>query len=418
MTLTDDPAVARAADLLVLPGSRATTDDLAWLRGRRLDVAITERHADGRPVLGICGGYQMLAETIQDQVESTAGRVPGLGVLPVAVRFGAEKVTRQASHAWRGHQVHGYEIHHGICARTGQAKPFLDGWQLGSTYGTMLHGSLENDDFRLALLAEVASATESGWLPDPDAVGYAAAREQMINTLADAIEEHADLDRLVELAAGGPFEARTSASVAVERQAGVQSRSECLEAAPATRRRPLLIVHTGDGKGKSTAAFGMGLRAWAQGQSIGVHQFIKAGKWPTGERLAYQALAGVHARTGQGGPIEWRNWGAGRTDTRAGRDLDHAGLAREGWLVVREQLAAQTHDLTILDEFAHVLAKGWIDVDEVLAALTSRPGIQQVVITGRGAPPELIAAADLVSEVRKVKHPYDRGMRAQPGIEW
>lgn len=383
--VTDDPQQASAADLLILPGSRSTIDDLTWLREHGLAEVVTQRHASGRPVLGICGGYQMLAETIDDPVESQQGRVPGLGVLPVEVRFDEAKTTAQTTQHWRGHQVDGYEIHHGSCRPTGAAEPFLDGWQRGASYGTMLHGSLENDDFRLAFLTEIAAQAGSNWRPTPGAMGYGAAREQMINILADAVDEHLDLDRLVELAAPvAPPE-------------------------PHPRQRPLVIVHTGDGKGKSTAAFGMGLRGWAQGWSIGVFQFIKGATWPIGERAAYQRL---------GGQIEWVSLGQGRTGTRAGAAVDNAELAREGWQQVRQRLAEQTHDLLILDEFCHVLAKGWVDTQEVIEALTNRPGCQHVVITGRNAPAELLAIADLVSEVQKVKHPFDQGFKGQPGVEW
>ena len=401
--VTDDPLQAASADLLVLPGSRSTVDDLAWLRIRGLAAVVAERHAAGRPVLGICGGYQMLAETIDDPIESRTGRIEGLGLLPVEVRFAAEKTTAQTTLSWQGHTVAGYEIHHGVCSPTGPAEGFLDGWQRGATFGTMLHGSLENDGFRVAFLQQVAGLAGSPWAPDAQAIGYGAAREEMIDTLADAVEEHLNLDRIIELAGHVPA-GRVRATEPVV--AGGQ------------RIAPRLIVHTGDGKGKSTAAFGMGLRGWSQGWSVGVFQFVKAATWPVGERLAYQALATQHARTGQGGPIEWVNLGAGRTTTRAGASADHAALAREGWQLVRERLAEQAHDLYILDELCHVLAEGWLDLDEVIETLTRRPGHQHIVITGRGAPARLLAVADLVSDVHKVKHPYDQGVKGQPGIEW
>ena len=427
VTVTADPYEAAAVDLLILPGSRSTVDDLAWLREHGLDEAIAARRAAGRPVLGICGGYQMLAQVIDDQVETRKGRVPGLGLLPVEVSFADEKITAQTTYSWGVHEVHGYEIHHGVCTRVGQAEPFLDGWQVGSTFGTMLHGSLENDDFRNAFLTEVARLAGVGWRPDPDPVGYAAAREQMIETLADAVEEKVDLDRMLELAGlAGPHGAARRAqprpSRASEPEAVDLGEYSEVEAEPLTARalrlRPRLIVNTGDGKGKSTAAFGVGLRAWSQGWSIGVFQFIKTCGWPTGERLAFQALDDVHQRTGQGGRVEWLNFGEGRTATRAGAKADQRALAERGWQQVRERLLAETHDLLILDEFCHVLAKGWLDADEVVDTLLNRPGHQHVVITGRHAPDRLIAAADLVTDMRKIKHPFDAGEKGQAGIEW
>lgn len=184
------------------------------------------------------------------------------------------------------------------------------------------------------------------------------------------------------------------------------------------RHRPRLIVHTGDGKGKSTAAFGLGLRGWARGWSVGVFQFIKSGKWHTGEQTAYEQLARAHEQTGVGGPVEWQCLGPGWTWLRATAGTDQESMARAGWEYVRRQMAEQTHRLYILDEFNHVLSKGWLDVDEVVATLLARPGCQHVVVTGRHAPQQLIDAADLVTSMTKVKHPFDKGERGQAGIEW
>lgn len=173
------------------------------------------------------------------------------------------------------------------------------------------------------------------------------------------------------------------------------------------RDHPLLIVNTGEGKGKSTAAFGVMMRGWARGWHVGVYQFMKSGKWQVGERKAALALGG----------ITWEAMGDGWTWTS--RDLEQtAELAREGWEEVRRQIADERYQLLILDEFTYPLAFGWIPVDEVVATLSARPGFQHVVITGRDAPEELIAIADLVTEMRKVKHPYDAGIKAQKGIEW
>lgn len=150
-------------------------------------------------MLGICGGYEMLAEQLDDGVESRSGLVPGLGLLPVRVLFDDDKTVRVATHDHRGTAVTGYEIHHGRCRIDG-GEPFLDGVRSANTWGTMLHGCLENDDFRRALLSEVAALTGSGWSPDERADGYAQRRERMIETLADAMTEHLDVDALLALA--------------------------------------------------------------------------------------------------------------------------------------------------------------------------------------------------------------------------
>lgn len=196
--VTTDPRVVLGADLAVLPGSRSTLSDLAWLRAEGLADAIEQRAEQGLPVLGICGGFQMLGHAIRDGVE--AGETgDGLGLLPVDTQFHDEKVLARTSSTWRGYPVEGYEIHHGICAPRPEAEPFLDGVHEGACWGTMMHGSLESDEFRRAFLGEVAARTGSPWAPDPTAPGMAGRREQMIDTLADACEAHLDIDALLRV---------------------------------------------------------------------------------------------------------------------------------------------------------------------------------------------------------------------------
>jgi adenosylcobyric acid synthase len=182
-------------DVVVLPGSKATVDDLRWLRATGLDRAV---RAGGARVLGICGGYQMLGRRIVDDVESGAGAVPGLGWLDVETTFEAGKVTARRHGTALGVAVHGYEIHHGR-VRRGAAAPWLllDGEPEGATdggrvQGTSLHGLFESDAFRAAYLG----------VRDP--VPFAAAREAQLDAVADLLESHLDLpavERLVEGAA-------------------------------------------------------------------------------------------------------------------------------------------------------------------------------------------------------------------------
>lgn len=181
------------------------------------------------------------------------------------------------------------------------------------------------------------------------------------------------------------------------------------------RNRPLLVVHTGEMKGKSTAAFGLALRAWNQGWPIGVFQFVKSAKWKVGEETALRTLGA----SDEGGTVTWHKMGEGWSWTRkAGTDDDHAANALEGWEQVKRDLAAETYRFYVLDEFTYPMKWGWVDVDEVVETLTSRPGHQYVVITGRNADQRLLDAADLVTEMTKVKHPMDTGQKGQKGIEW
>jgi len=185
------------------------------------------------------------------------------------------------------------------------------------------------------------------------------------------------------------------------------------------RTRSLVVVHTGPGKGKSTAAFGLALRAWNRGWPIGVFQFVKSAKWRIGEETALRALDGVHRESGVGAPVTWHKMGEGWSwIQRPGTEQDHAADAREGWAQIKRDLAAETYGLYVLDEFTYPMKWGWIDVADVIEALRARPGRQHVVITGRDAAPALIEFADLVTEMGKVKHPMDQGQKGQKGIEW
>ena len=173
------------------------------------------------------------------------------------------------------------------------------------------------------------------------------------------------------------------------------------------RDRPLLMVVTGEGKGKSTSAFGMLMRAWARNYRCGVFQFVKSGKWKVGEAKAAAALGG----------IDWEKMGDGWS--WLSRDLEESeALAREGWEEVKRAIAQERYEFLLLDEITYPIKWGWIDLGELVETIRTRPGFQHVVITGRDAAPELIEAADLVSEVVKVKHPMEQGIRAQQGIEW
>ena len=169
----------------------------------------------------------------------------------------------------------------------------------------------------------------------------------------------------------------------------------------------LLMVHTGEGKGKSTAGFGLALRMLGAGGRVGVVQFIK-GAWETGERAALGVF---------GERVRWHSMGEGftwETQDRA-RDVAAAGRA---WDMARDMLADATLHLVLLDEMNIALRYDYLDLAEVLAGLAARRAGQHVVITGRNAKPELIAAADLVTEMGAVKHHFAAGVKAQKGIEF
>ena len=197
------------ADLVVLPGTRATVPDLAWLRERGIDAAIGRHAAAGRPVLGICGGFQMLGTLIDDLVESKAGTVPGLGLLPVRTRFAAEKVlARPSAVLGDGTTVAGYEIHHGTVVREAGTPFFADeGCRSGAVAGTLWHGLLENDAFRRAYLTDAARRCGRRFQVAPD-TSFGEIRQARLDRLGDLVAENIDTDLVLELLAAGGGRAR------------------------------------------------------------------------------------------------------------------------------------------------------------------------------------------------------------------
>ena len=183
------------------------------------------------------------------------------------------------------------------------------------------------------------------------------------------------------------------------------------EVASKTVEKGLLMVHTGKGKGKSTAAFGLALRMLGRGRGVGVVQFIK-GAWSTGEREALDALA----RTGIA-PLRWYSMGEGFTWETQDKARDIAA-ATAAWDKVRDLLADETLGLIVLDELNIALRYDYLPLDEVISELGSRRDGLHVVVTGRNAKPELIEAADLVTEMALVKHHFEAGVKAQEGIEF
>lgn len=167
-----------------------------------------------------------------------------------------------------------------------------------------------------------------------------------------------------------------------------------------------LLVNTGPGKGKSSAAFGVMGRAWARGWKVGVVQFVKSDKWQVGERKLAAHLG-----------IDWHTLGDGFT--WESEDLDATETrGRHAWQVASQMIASGDYDMVILDEMTYIVKYGWVPVADVVAVLASRPQRTNVIVTGRNAPAEVVALADTVTEMVKVKHAFDQDIRARKGIEY
>ena len=177
-------------------------------------------------------------------------------------------------------------------------------------------------------------------------------------------------------------------------------------AMPVKKRKALVIVYTGNGKGKTTAALGMLLRAWGRGMKVCMLSFIKTETSNYGEERAAKKLG-----------IELIPMGGGFTWLSKDLERDKA-LAQKCWDLCKQKIASREYDLIALDEITYPITYGWLDVDEVIETLRSRPAGLHVVITGRDAHEKLIEFADLVTEMREVKHPFSLGIKAQPGVDF
>jgi cob(I)alamin adenosyltransferase len=172
------------------------------------------------------------------------------------------------------------------------------------------------------------------------------------------------------------------------------------------REPSLVLVNTGDGKGKSTAAFGTAMRAVARGWKVVVIQFLKSGEWSVGEEKIARQIG-----------IEW--WALGDGFTWDSEDMDESqAVAREAWASAREKIESGQYHLVVLDEVTYPINWGWIDVEEVVSSIQNRPEKVNVILTGRDAPDRLIEIADTVTEMTKIKHAFDRGVMARRGIDY
>ncbi len=195
-----------------------------------------------------------------------------------------------------------------------------------------------------------------------------------------------------------PWEAEEVPKAGVSKAQGMDKRD--------SERKGMVIVNTGNGKGKTSAAIGVLFRAWGRGMRVIMLQFIKHSTANFGEHRAARKI-GVEIKP-MGDGFTWRS-----------KDIEVSkGLAVKLWTVCKEKMVSGEYDIVILDEFTYTLHYGWIPIEEALEALRNRPGKLHVIITGRHAPQELIDYADLVTEMREIKHPYKKGIKAQPGIEF
>ncbi|HEX2912366.1 MAG TPA: cob(I)yrinic acid a,c-diamide adenosyltransferase [Chloroflexia bacterium] len=222
-------------------------------------------------------------------------------------------------------------------------------------------------------------------------------------------DDRAELEELQKMEAAGPQPGETREQFAArlhEAQVALHKKNQAKRKERKSQAKGLVVVNTGNGKGKTTAALGVLFRAWGRGMRVCMLQFIKSTTSNYGENRAAKRLG-----------IEIIPMGDGFTWLSEDIEKDKA-TARECWKLCKEKIFSGDYDIVILDEMTYALSYGWLDVNEVIETLKQRPADQHIIITGRNALPELVEYADLVTEMTEIKHPYKQGIKAQKGLEF
>ena len=372
-----------APDLILLPGTKNTVDDLLWLRQCGLETALLKLAAKGTPVLGVCGGYQMLGQTLDDPTGSESGRpqtLRGLGLLPTRTVFSEQKRRVQvkatvAAAPFAGAELEGYEIHTGVTEAEGE--PFAhypdggrEGCVQGNVFGTYLHGLFDTGTLTEAL---------AGWLcrrkgidpSDAALIPMEEYRRQQFDILADGVRGALDMD-------------------AVYAAMGME--------------QGLLHLYWGDGKGKTTAAMGLALRALGSGKRVVIVQFLKGGNSGEIPLLAQLGAEIYRGKAGQKFVFQMTP-----EEKAATRELQNQNLAAA---------IAQPADLLILDEAGSAEELDMVDIDLLKKAVLERPAGCECVLTAHTPPQWMLDAADYSTEMKCHRHPYQKGIKARKGIEY
>ncbi len=379
-------------DLVVLPGSKSTVDDARWLAASGIGACVRALSGAGTPVLGICGGYQLLGDELSDpHGREGAGTARGLGLIPASTVFKEEKRLAQselritgaqgAFSVWNGMTARGYEIHDGettvSCVPAGTIDGKPEGAACGNVFGTYLHGLFDEPGVALALARSLARMRG---LPE-SVVGAAGA-------VSAADHRAREFDRLADVRARGA-------------RHGV-----CL---PHYRGGRMIHVYHGDGKGKTTAAMGLALRMLAAGRRVVVVQFLKDGE--SGEARLLAEHFGVPVFAGKAS--DKFTWSMTSEELAATRELHDGNLAS-----ALAELEGAQEGLLVLDEALDALSKGLVDEALVDRALDMSARGVEVALTGRAPSRKIVEKADYITEMRCEKHPYEQGICAREGVEY
>ena len=390
-------------DLILLPGSKNTMGDMEWLIESGLEGAI-KRAARHTRVIGICGGFQLMGKELKDpEGVEHGGEMRGLGLLDISTTFQGDK-TRTRIHGeilpdrnlygLDKLDLEGYEIHMGTTENLGDACPMIrledgrtDAYMTpdGRIWGSYLHGIFDNEELVFGLVHDLMK--EKGIDPGADQLSLAEYKEIQYDKLADLIRNNVDMKAVYDILFG-------------------PEKLGCGGKPDDKSGRGLVHLYCGNGKGKTTASIGLTIRAAGSGKRVLFHQFLKDNS--SSERNIIDNLKNVTVI--QGVPL------AKFTFQMTAQELDDILEANNRRLVELFEKAAD-YDVLVMDETLYAIDRGLLSEEKVIECLEKKPYSLEVVMSGRNPSRNMIAHADYVSEITKIKHPWDQGISARKGIE-
>ena len=411
-------------DLILLPGTKNTMADMEWLIESGLESKIIRASKDTR-IIGICGGFQILGKELHDpeHVEH-GGDMRGLGLLDTSTVFqGGKTRTRihgcireeQNLYGLENRQLEGYEIHMGATTNLGGAVPMIeledgrtDAYMTpdGRIWGSYLHGIFDNEDLVFGLVHDIMR--EKGINPGENHLSVAEYKEIQYNKLADLIRNNLDMDQIYHILFDGEKPQKDfEKEVTGETAAGAdEAATGCGGLKDDTSGKGCVHIYCGDGKGKTTCVMGLCVRAAGAGKKVLLHQFLKDNT--SSERTIIDKLPGVTVMPGA--KMDKFTFQMNEEELQALRESNDANL-------VRLCDMAKDYDMLILDESVYAMDMGLLSEDKLIEWLEKKPEHLEVVMSGRNPSDRLKEHADYISEIKKIKHPFDQGLSSRIGIE-
>ena len=408
-------------DLILLPGTKNTMGDMEWLIESGLEGAII-RAARTTRVIGICGGFQLLGKEMHDPdgVEH-GGDMRGLGLLDTKTIFKEAKTrTRIHGHISKEHNIYnldnlsveGYEIHMGTTENLGEAIPMItledgrtDAYMTkdGRVWGSYLHGIFDNEDLVFALVQDIMK--EKGINPAENHLSIAEYKEIQYNKLADLIRNSLDMDAVYKAVFGDNFENEKEGA-----EKGSESKAEekirCGGMKDDTSGKGLVHIYCGDGKGKTTTSVGLTVRAAGSGKKVLFHQFLKDNS--SSERAILEKQPEITIVPGR--EMQKFTFQMDEEELNELREYNNDMLDKLFEM-------AKDYDILVMDESVYSIDKDLLDEEKLIKHLEEKPFALEVVLTGRNPSQALMDHADYISEIKKVKHPFDKGVSSRMGIE-